>query len=81
MLKWARPLKIEKDLVELHIIAPPEFWDMPGIIYTFTKQLAMDGINIIDIVSTTTEFSILVRKDDAGKAFEVFNKMIEDAKK
>lgn len=80
MLKWGTPLKIEKDLVELHILVPSDFWDTPGIIYHITKQLTMSGINIIDILSITTEISVLVGKPDAANAFEVLNRMIENAR-
>ena len=73
-------LKVERDLVELHIMAPPEFWTVSGIIYVVTKVLALHGINIIDIVTTLTELSILVKKEDTGKAFEVLNKLIEESK-
>lgn len=73
-------LKVERDVVELHILAPPAFWDVPGIIYQITKRIAMHGINIIDIVTTLTELSVLVKKEDAGKAFEVLNEMIEESK-
>lgn len=81
LLKGKNILKQERDLVELHIIAPPAFWDVLGIIYEVTKQIFLHGINIIDIVSTTTELSILVKKKDGPKAFEALNKLIDESKK
>src|SRR3989338_2587394 len=47
-------LKVERDIVDLHILCPPEFWNAPGIIYVITKRLALAGINIIDLITTPT---------------------------
>ena len=74
-------LKVERNIVDLHILCPPEFWNAPGIIYLVTKRLALADVNIIDLLTTTTEFSVLVRKDDAGRAFEAISKLIEESKK
>ena len=73
-------LKVERDIVDLHILCPPEFWNAPGIIYVITKRLALAGINIIDLITTPTEFAVLVRKEEAGKAFENISKLIEESK-
>ena len=73
-------LKVERNIVDLHILCPPEFWNAPGIIYLVTKRLALADVNIIDLLTTTTEFSVLVRKDDAGRAFEAISKLIEESK-
>ncbi len=73
-------IKVERNIVDLHILCPPEFWNAPGIIYFVTKNLALAGINIIDLVTTPTEFAILVRKEEAGKAFEAISKLIEECK-
>ncbi len=73
-------LKVERNIVDLHILCPPEFWNSPGIIYLVTKQLALAAINIIDLITTPTEFAILVRKEDAGKAFEAISKLIEESR-
>ncbi|MFH1425034.1 MAG: hypothetical protein ABIG20_05215 [archaeon] len=79
-LQGKKILVEERDAVELHIMAPPSWWDIPGIISHVTRQISIHGINIIDIVSTTTELSILVRKKDATHAFEALNKLIEQSK-
>jgi len=73
-------LVVEKSSVILYLLAPPEFWDVPGIIYYVTQHISKQGINIVDIVTTQTELSIIVRKEEAGKAFEALSSMIEESK-
>ena len=41
-----------------------------GIYYYILKQLAWEGINIIDVISTANEFTVLVAQDDVDKAFK-----------
>ncbi|HIJ98543.1 TPA: hypothetical protein H1005_01195 [archaeon] len=73
-------LKVERNIVDLHLLCPPDFWNAPGIIYFVTKRLALSNINIIDLLTTPTEFSILVRKEDASRAFESISNLIEECK-
>jgi len=74
-------LVVEKDLVVLYILAPPEFWDVPGIIAYITGQVSARGVNIVDIVTTQTELSLILYKKDASVAFETINRIIEGSKK
>jgi aspartokinase len=73
-------LVVEKDLVVLYLLAPPEFWDVPGIIAYLTNQVSSRGVNIVDIVTTQTELSLILKKKDATKAFETINTLIEESK-
>ena len=72
-------LVVEKDLVILYLLAPPAFWTVPGIIAYLTNQVAARGINIVDIVTTQTELSLILHKEDAGIAFETINRIIEES--
>jgi aspartokinase len=42
-----------------------------GIYYYILKQLAWEGINIIEVISTANEFTVLVAQDDVDKAFKI----------
>jgi hypothetical protein len=42
---------------------------VPGIYYAILKQLAWDGINVEEIVSTLTEFTLIFEHDQADRAF------------
>lgn len=46
----------------------------PGLYYFFLKALAWEGINIIEVVSTYTEFTIILENKDVDRAFSVLKK-------
>jgi hypothetical protein len=45
--------------------------EIHGIYYYILKQLAWDGINIVEVVSTANEFTAVVNQDDVDKAFRI----------
>jgi len=45
--------------------------EQPGLYYYIFKKLAWDGINILEVVSTSNEFTILLKDEDIDKAFSV----------
>lgn len=42
---------------------------VPGVYHRFLQKLAWDNINIVDLVSTLTEFTILLSEDEVDRAF------------
>lgn len=46
----------------------------PGLYYFILKELAWEGINIVEIISTSHEFTLLVNDEDIDKAFLVIKK-------
>lgn len=48
-----------------------DYIEIPNMIYALVSALASKRINIIEIVSTFTEISFIVRKDDMGDTIEV----------
>lgn len=42
---------------------------VPGVYHRFLQKLAWENINVIDIVSTLTEFTILLSETDVDRAF------------
>lgn len=47
--------------------------DTPGIIHYVIKLLAWQGINIVEIISTYSELTIVLKNEDTNKAFEILN--------
>ena len=43
----------------------------PGVYYHLFKELAWDSINIVEVISTTNEFTIVVSDKDIHRAFAV----------
>ena len=49
--------------------------EQPGLYYYIFKKLAWDGINILEVVSTSNEITILLRDKDVDKAFTVIKRL------
>jgi hypothetical protein len=60
-----------KDLASVTVKLPSINTEIYGIYYYILKHLAWEGINIIEIVSTSNEFTIVVKQDDVDKAFKI----------
>lgn len=59
------------NLSALIIHLPKETVHTPGIFYLLLKQLAWENINIIEEVSTYTEFIIILDKNNIDRAFSI----------
>lgn len=46
----------------------------PGLYYFFLKALAWEGINVIEVVSSYTELTIVLENKDVDRAFSVLKK-------
>lgn len=49
--------------------------EQPGLYYYIFKKLAWDGINILEVVSTSNEFTILLKDKDIDRAFSVIKNL------
>lgn len=66
------PAKIElTNLVQLTIHIAPEYLEQHGMLYYVVKQLNYFGVNTVEIYTTQTEISILIRKDDLSAAMNI----------
>lgn len=59
------------ELASITVKLPKVNTEIYGIYYYILKQLAWEGINIIDVVSTANEFTAVVSQDDVDKAFKI----------
>jgi len=60
-----------KDLASVTVKLPLINTEVYGIYYYILKHLAWEGINIVEIVSTSNEFTVVVQQDDVDKAFKI----------
>ena len=60
-----------KDLASVTVKLPSVNTEIYGIYYYILKHLAWEGINIVEIVSTSNEFTVVVKQDDVDKAFKI----------
>lgn len=49
---------------------------MPGIHYNILKQLAWYKINVVEVVSTFTEFNIIIEKEQVDRSFSLLLKYL-----
>jgi aspartokinase len=68
-------VEVEKKLSAFTILLPPENRVLSGVYYFILKQLAWAGINVIEVVSTSNEFTIVVEEKDSSLCFEVLRKI------
>lgn len=65
-------------LAAITIKLPEENVKTPGVYYFFLKSLAWEGINIIEIVSTPTEVSLILDEKDVNRAFAILKSLFEE---
>jgi aspartokinase len=65
----------ETNLSSITLRLPKINVQTPGLYYHILQELAWEGINLINIISTSNEFSIIVKECDVEKAFSVIKKL------
>tara|TARA_Y100000310_G_C20472884_1_gene710945 strand:+ start:66 stop:725 length:660 start_codon:yes stop_codon:yes gene_type:complete len=69
--------KIIKNLSSLTLNIPITAIETVGLFYIVTRALNWENINIVDIVSTLTEMTFMVKEDDTAKSFEVLKELVK----
>ena len=63
------------NLSSITVKLPKENSKYPGVYYYIFKKLAWDNINVVDVISTTSEFTIIVDDTNIHKAFSILMKI------
>jgi aspartokinase len=63
------------NLSSIIIRQPKETTVIPGVYYMILKPLAMEGINLVEIVSTYTEITLVIKNEDVDKAFSIIKQL------
>ena len=71
-------IKTIEELASVTIKIPIDVVETVGFFYIITKALNWENINIIEIVSTLTELTFIVKEDDAPRAFKVLKGLIRE---
>jgi len=66
------------DLSSITLKLPVGSINQPGIYYFILRSLAWEGINIIEVISTSHEFTIVVKQHDVDKAFSALNLILKN---
>ena len=59
------------NLSSITIKLPAENLTIPGLYYFIFKKIAWEGINIMEVISTSNEFTIVLNDKDIDQAFSV----------
>lgn len=70
---------ITKDISSLTIKIPEDSTEVIGLFYSLTRALSWENISIIEIVSTWSEMTYIVKTEDAPNAFRVINQLIKES--
>ena len=68
--------KVIKDICSLTITISEDSVNALGLFYLITRTLAWENIAIVDMVSTFTETTLILKEEDVPKAFDVLKKLI-----
>ena len=74
ILHEEKVLEIVDDIVSISLTYSKEFLFIPGVIYDVVRLMAWENINIIDIILTTTEMSVIISKKDLMRSYEILGK-------
>ncbi len=81
VLEDEKVVKIIDNLSSLTVKIPVSATETVGMFYVVTKAINWENINIIDIVSTLTEMTFILKEDDIPRAFTTLKNLIEDSRK
>lgn len=65
------------DLVSISLTYNKDFLYTPGILYDITRFLAWENINVIDLILTKMELSIIVGKKDLMRCYQTLSRFAE----
>ena len=77
LLKLEKVLNVKKNLLSLTLTFPQDFVYTPGVMFKILRNFAWENINIFEIVSTDTELTFILDKNDAVKAYTVLEKLVK----
>lgn len=73
-LEFENPLSSSLSLACITLYLPDENIEIPGYYYFILKKIAWEGINIVEVLSTTNEFSIILDEKNVDRAFSILKK-------
>lgn len=65
----------KKDLAALTIMLPKDNTEISGIYYFIFKELAWQDINVVEVISTTNEFTLVVAEKDVEQSFRLIRRL------
>lgn len=80
LFKKENIVKVDDNLVCIALKYSKEYFDIPGLIFTFIRALTWNNINICEYVSTLTESIFILYEKDALNAYNAFQNLLSESK-
>ncbi len=74
-------LSINDNLAALSLKLPLDARNTPGIFYLVSRALVWEGISIVEVVSTYTEDTLILRDKDVSRSYDLLNRMLKNHQK
>ncbi len=75
IFKKEKKLSVKEDLSAITIRLPHENVEIPGVYYFILKKLAWEGINLVEVISTSNEFTLVVNDKDVDQTFSLLMRL------
>ncbi len=76
---YSKPSMIKANLYAISLHFDPRYIKEANVLYSILGELAIHRINLIEIISTATELSLLVESRDVQKVTESLNRLINQS--
>ena len=73
--KHDKPTLVLEQLASITVRFSPKYLNKPNTTFAMLRPLALKRINIVEVVSTYTELTVIVAEKDLQAAFGVFNSL------
>jgi aspartokinase len=70
--------KVSTGLSSLTVRIPQKTAETVGLLYSLTKALSWENVNIYEVVSTLTEEIFIISEDDTSVAFDAIKRLIKN---
>lgn len=74
VFKGEKPTLVQEDLASLSLRFPATYLHTPNTIFALIRPFALSRINIVEVVSTYTELTVVVAEKDLQAAFAIMSK-------
>ena len=79
-LKNEKIINIQEELISISLSYSEKFFHTPGVLFNSIRKLVWNNINIYEIISTYTELTFIIHKNDFNRAYASLLELIEKNK-
>jgi hypothetical protein len=73
-------LRIVEDLVVISLMYSKDFLFTPGVLYNVLRFLAWENINVLNIIITPEELSLVISREDTMRCYKTLEKLVKTKK-